>query len=121
MIKKIKNSKFGKFLRRVVGEDAGAVMMEYVILAVLIAAAAVVAIAYFGRNIASQANTASSAVAGDGKGASEQAQKIQNQQQSQQSTAASTADKFSTEAASTVGKQASGGGSAGGGSAGSGN
>ena len=65
------NSKFGKFLRRLAGEEAGAVMMEYVILAVLIAAAAVVAIAYFGRTIVGEANVASTAMATGGNAASD--------------------------------------------------
>lgn len=42
----------------------GAVMMEYVILAVLIAAAALVAIIYFGKTVTAQANTAAQATAG---------------------------------------------------------
>lgn len=50
----------------------GAVMMEYVILAVMIAAAALVAIIYFGKTITNQAETASAATAGQ----SEAAQKI---------------------------------------------
>ena len=41
MINRMKNSAFGKILRRIAGEATGAVMMEYVIVAVLIAAAAV--------------------------------------------------------------------------------
>ena len=67
MIKKIKNSKFGKFLRRVVGEEAGAVMMEYVIVAVLIAAACVAAVYYFGRNVSDGMEVAGKGVAGQGK------------------------------------------------------
>ena len=42
----------------------GAVMMEYVILAVMIAAAALVAIIYFGRTITRQTETAAYAAAG---------------------------------------------------------
>lgn len=45
----------------------GAVMMEYVILAVMIAAAALVAIIYFGKTITNQAETASAATAGQSK------------------------------------------------------
>jgi len=40
-----------KVLCRVMGDRAGGVMMEYVILAVLIAAAVVVAVAMFGKTI----------------------------------------------------------------------
>ena len=46
-IQRIKNSKFGRLLCRIVGEDTGAVMMEYVLVAMLIAAATVAAVAYF--------------------------------------------------------------------------
>ena len=49
-IQRIKNSKFGRLLCRIVGEDTGAVMMEYVLVAMLIAAATVAAVAYFGRD-----------------------------------------------------------------------
>ena len=39
-VRAIKNSRFGRFVTRVLGEETGAVAMEYVILAVLIAVAA---------------------------------------------------------------------------------
>lgn len=69
MIAKMRNTKLGRALARLVGEDAGAVMMEYVILAVLIAAAAVVAIAYFGRTVVGEANVATTAMATGGNAA----------------------------------------------------
>ena len=65
MKNKMKNSKFGKFIRRIAGEETGAVMMEYVIVAVLIAAACVVAIAYFGKTITGQTNAAAQAASGN--------------------------------------------------------
>ena len=74
---KMMNSKFGKILRRLVGEEAGAVMMEYVILAVLIAAAAVVAIAYFGRTVVTESNVATTAMTGKGVEAKEKQQTAQ--------------------------------------------
>ena len=95
MINKIKNSKFGKFLRRVVGEDAGAVMMEYVILAVLIAAAAVVAIAYFGRTVTSEANTATVAMTGQGNQAKDMQDKNKKLAKTGAAEAAKVADEFS--------------------------
>ena len=79
MKQKMMNSKFGKILRRLVGEEAGAVMMEYVILAVLIAAAAVVAIAYFGRTIVGETNVAVDAMASGGNTASGTQGKIKEQ------------------------------------------
>ena len=66
-MKKMMNSKVGKFLRRLVGEDAGAVMMEHVIVAVLIAAAVVVGIIYFSRTMNEQGAAASAAMAGQTK------------------------------------------------------
>ena len=64
-VRAIKNSRFGRLLRRVLGEEKGAVAMEYVILAVLIAAAIVVAVAVFGKTIVGMFDVA-------GKGASAQ-------------------------------------------------
>ena len=45
---KAKNSFLGRVLRRLLGEEKGAVMMEYIVIALLIAAAAVVAVGVFG-------------------------------------------------------------------------
>ena len=67
MKQKMMNSKFGKLLRRLVGEETGAVMMEYVIIAVLVAAAAVVGIIYFSRTMNEQGAAASAAIAGQTK------------------------------------------------------
>ena len=55
----------------------GAVMMEYVILAVMIAAAALVAIIYFGRTITRQGETAAYAAAGSSVAAQDTANKAQ--------------------------------------------
>ncbi len=44
-------TKMNRVLRRLLGDEAGGVMMEYVILAVLIAAAVVVAVAMFGKTL----------------------------------------------------------------------
>lgn len=49
MIKRMMETKAGRVLKRLFGEETGAVLMEYVILAVMIAAACVVAVIYFGR------------------------------------------------------------------------
>lgn len=93
---KMMNSKFGKILRRLVGEEAGAVMMEYVILAVLIAAAAVVAIAYFGRTVTSEANVASIAMTGLGNEAAAKQEDTRTKLvQPGTAEAATTADSFS--------------------------
>lgn len=51
MIARAKRTALGRTLCRLFGDDSGGVMMEYVILAVLIAAACVVAVAMFGKTI----------------------------------------------------------------------
>lgn len=95
MKQRVMDSKFGKLLRRLVGEDAGAVMMEYVIVAVLVAAAAVVAIAYFGKTVTSEANIASTAMTGQGNLASDKQGEIQQKQSAYQTEAVDTNKKFS--------------------------
>jgi Flp pilus assembly pilin Flp len=50
-MKRLQNSWMRKVLCRVMGDKTGGVMMEYVILAVLIAAAVVVAVAMFGKTL----------------------------------------------------------------------
>ena len=47
-LKKATNSFVGRVLRRLLGEENGAVMMEYIVIALLIAAAAIVAVGVFG-------------------------------------------------------------------------
>ena len=98
------NSKFGKLLRRIVGEDAGAVMMEYVILAVLIAAAAVVAIAYFGKTVVGNANNASTAMSGLGNEAAGKQQELQGKQSAYQQEAVKANKNFSDAKEDAVGK-----------------
>ena len=65
MKQKMMNSKVGKLLRRIVGEETGAVMMEYVIIAVLIAAAVAVGAWYFGRSVNNEFRVASDGVTGN--------------------------------------------------------
>ena len=52
-LKKATNSFVGRVLRRLLGEEKGAVMMEYIVLGLLIAAVAVVAVGAFGGAITS--------------------------------------------------------------------
>ena len=54
----------GRTLRRLVGEEKGAVMMEYVVLAVLLVAACVAAVIFFGDRIAKQFKGAGEAAGG---------------------------------------------------------
>ena len=51
MFLKARKSFLGRVLRRLLGEEKGAVMMEYVVIGLLIAAVAVVAVGYFGNGI----------------------------------------------------------------------
>lgn len=69
MIARAKRTWFGRMLCRLLGDDKGAVMMEYVILAVLIAAAAVVAVAMFGKTIVGMFDSAAKGATGDHTGA----------------------------------------------------
>ena len=50
-MKRLQNSRLRKVVCKVFGNKTGGVMMEYVILAVLIAAAVVVAVAMFGKTL----------------------------------------------------------------------
>ena len=54
----------GRLLCRLAGDDKGAVMMEYVIVAVLIAAGCVVAVIMFGKTITGQFGVAAKAASG---------------------------------------------------------
>lgn len=69
MIRRAKRTVVGRMLCRMAGDKTGAVMMEYVILAVLIAAAAVVAVAMFGRTIVGMFDTAGKGATADHSGA----------------------------------------------------
>ena len=68
-----KRSALGRVICRLLGDETGAVMMEYVILSVLVAAAVVVAVIYFGRTIMKQFGAAASATSGQTKDAEKMA------------------------------------------------
>lgn len=61
----------GRVVCRLLGDERGQAMMEYVIIAVLIAAAAVAAVAYFGKDIVAMFNVAGSAATGNATEAGE--------------------------------------------------
>ena len=65
LIKRVQKSTFGKAICRLVGEESGQAMMEYVLIAVLIAAACAVALWYFGRSVSNETRVASHGVTGD--------------------------------------------------------
>ena len=77
MKKNMMNSKFGKILRRLIGEESGQALMEYVIIAVLIAAACVVAVIYFGQTTSKQLNAATEGVAANTENSAAQSEKAQ--------------------------------------------
>ena len=65
----MKNNKLARALRRLFGEETGATMMEYVILAVMIAAAVTAAAIYFGNSAKNQMDVAGQAMVGSSKAA----------------------------------------------------
>ena len=78
-LKKATNSFVGRVLRRLLGEEKGAVMMEYIVIALLIAAVAVVAIGYFGNGITNVFGVLTQVVAAKPNNASSQMTIIKQQ------------------------------------------
>ncbi len=68
-VTRAKKHLLGRMLCRMAGDQKGAVMMEYVIVAVLIAAACVTAVAMFGRTIVGMFSVAAKGATGDSKDA----------------------------------------------------
>ena len=89
------NSKIARVLRRLVGEELGATMMEYVILAVMIAAAVTAAAIYFGNSAKNQMDVAGSAMVGKPVDAGTKAQASQDTQEAEAKKAHDMAQKFS--------------------------
>ena len=77
-MRKLNKVQLKKLMCRLMGDRTGGVMMEYVILAVLIAAAAVVAVMYFGRGIVTNLSTSTHAMAGESAAASASSQKAKS-------------------------------------------
>ena len=75
------NSKLARILSRFFGEEAGATMMEYVILAVMIAAAVTAAAIYFGNSTKNQMQVAGDAMVGNTKSAETRAESSIEQQE----------------------------------------
>ena len=79
-IARAKRSRLGRLLCRLCGDETGGVMMEYVILAVLIAAAVVVAVAMFGKTIVGMFDVAGKGATGDHTGAKKTLDATQKEQ-----------------------------------------
>ena len=75
------NSKFARVLRRLFGEETGATMMEYVILAVMIAAAVTAAAIYFGNSAKNQMQVAGDAMVGNTKSSEVRSENSRDQQE----------------------------------------
>ena len=73
-LKKATNSFVGRVLRRLLGEENGAVMMEYIVVGLLIAAACVVAVSFFGHQITGMFGSLAHSVAGNPTGADDKQQ-----------------------------------------------
>lgn len=65
-ITRAKRSAMGRFVCRLLGDECGAVAMEYVVIALLIVAAAVGAAVFFGRGIAAGMTETTTVVIGSG-------------------------------------------------------
>ena len=89
-INRMKKSWLGRQICRLLGEERGAVMMEYVIVAVLIAAACVVAVAMFGKTIVGMFDVAAKGASADHSGA----KTALDETQQKQSEDASKASEF---------------------------
>ena len=64
MVKAYRNSKFGRAVARLFGEEVGQGMMEYVVIAVVIAAACALVMAIWGKSIFGQSEVAIKATDG---------------------------------------------------------
>lgn len=95
MNKKVNNSKVARVLRRLFGEETGATMMEYVILAVMIAAAVTAAAIYFGNSAKNQMDVAGAAMTGKPVEAGTKAQASMDTQETEAGKAHDMAQKFS--------------------------
>lgn len=62
---KVTNSFAGRAIRRLLGEEKGVVMMEYIVVGLLIAAAVVLAVAVFGRTANDMFGSLSTTMTGD--------------------------------------------------------
>ena len=95
MNKKLNTTKFARVLRRLFGEETGATMMEYVILAVMIAAAVTAAAIYFGNTTKNQMAVASTTMTGDVKEGAKASEKTRETVVTENKSAHTAAARFS--------------------------
>ena len=88
------NNKLARVLRRLLGEETGATMMEYVILAVMIAAAVTAAAIYFGNSAKNQMQVAGDAMVGNTKNAETRSEASRDQQDSGVTKGNTSASRF---------------------------
>ena len=89
-----KKTFLGRIICRVAGEETGAVMMEYVIVATLIAAACAVGAYFFGGTILNMFSADAQATSGKTTDASKTVENIQEKQDTLKKDAATHAQKF---------------------------
>ena len=92
--KMLKNSKVGRVICRLLGEETGATMMEYVILAVMIAAAVTAAAIYFGNHGKDQMNVAAASMGGNLVDAEARAEDSRAKQEANATFAHESANRF---------------------------
>ena len=92
MFLKAKKSFLGRVLCRLAGEEKGAVMMEYIVIGLLIAAAAVIEVSAFGQTITQMFASLGASVTGDHATATE----AQNKAQSSMAAGTTASDSYIT-------------------------
>ena len=90
MFMKARKSFLGRVLCRLVGEEKGVTMMEYILLGLLIASAAVIAVSAFGQTITQMFASLGAAVTGDHATATT----VQNTAQSTMTAGATASDSY---------------------------
>ena len=93
-INRMKNTRLGKLVCRMMGEEKGAVMMEYVIVAVLIAAAVAVGAWLFGAQILGMFGVAGDGALARTDAAKANIQQLQNAKPGQDAAAVQAAKDF---------------------------
>lgn len=109
----------GRVVCRLLGDERGQAMMEYVIIAVLIAAAAVAAVAYFGKDIVAMFNVAGKAATGNAQAAGTDRESAREATTKYTTSAVDSNKKFSDLEGETSGSGSGSSGTTGGASGGS--